>query len=44
MLFYIRKDAIDKKIEDLVPSINEYFPGKPVQINQGDGFILGAKP
>jgi len=44
MLFYVRKDALNKKVNDLVPSIHEYFPGKPVQISLGEGFVLGAKP
>ena len=43
ILFYIRKDVIDKKLSDIFPSINQIFPGKPVQTKFGEGFVLGAK-
>ena len=43
ILFYVRKDVHDKKLEELMPSILEIFPGKPVKCKQGDGFVLGAK-
>ena len=31
ILFYVRKDVKNKKVEDLLPSILEIFPGKPVK-------------
>mmetsp|Transcript_42310 Transcript_42310/g.64888 ORF Transcript_42310/g.64888 Transcript_42310/m.64888 type:complete len:160 (+) Transcript_42310:4156-4635(+) len=41
ILFYIRKDLQHKTMEDVFPSINQTFPGKPVRTKFGDGFILG---
>ena len=32
-----------KKLEDLVPSIVELFPGKPVETKIGKGFMIGGK-
>ena len=32
ILFYVRKDTLSKKVEQLLPTIGEVFPGKPVQV------------
>lgn len=32
--------AAKTKLEDILPSIKDYFVGKPVQTEQGQGFIL----
>ena len=34
---------LDKKLSDIFPSINQIFPGKPVQTKFGEGYVLGAK-
>lgn len=43
ILFYIRKDVISKTLQEIFPSINEVFPGKPIQTKYGEGYILGEK-
>lgn len=49
ILFYCRKDATSKAIDELYPKIEEIFPGKPVRVApQGarqaqPGYVLGAK-
>jgi hypothetical protein len=43
-LFYIRKDINYKHINEIFPSIDDLFPGKPVKTKFGQGFILGKKP
>jgi hypothetical protein len=40
ILFYIRKDMLDKTLEQILPNIKELFPGKPVSTTLGDGYIL----
>jgi hypothetical protein len=43
-LFYIRKDTLTKKISHLLPSLKDVFPGKPVTVEQGEGYVIGKKP
>jgi hypothetical protein len=43
ILFYIRKDVISKSLNEIFPSINQVFPGKPIQTKYGDGYVLGEK-
>ena len=42
-MFYIRKDVISKSLQEIFPSINQVFPGKPVQTKYGEGYVLGEK-
>jgi hypothetical protein len=36
----MRKDLIDKKLDYILPSIKEIFPGKPIKTEKGDGFVV----
>ena len=41
LLFYVRKDIALKNLAQVMPDIErEYFPGKPVKLQQNDGFIV----
>lgn len=41
LLFYVRKDIETKQFEQIMPNIErEYFAGKPVKIDQKDGFVV----
>jgi len=43
-LFYIRKDVLRmKKLDEILPSIKDLFPGKPVATDNGNGFVLGEE-
>lgn len=44
ILFYVRKDVLAKKhLEEILPSIKDLFPGKPVQLAGGNAFVLGEE-
>lgn len=43
ILFYIRKDLQNKTLDDILPNIKDFFPGKPVKTENGDGFILNRE-
>ena len=42
LLFYIRKDVLDKGLMDVVPNIEtDYFPGKPIHTKSNtEGFVI----
>ncbi len=40
ILFYIRKDVLAKTLEQVFPSIKSLFPGKPIEVAKGGGFIV----
>jgi hypothetical protein len=40
ILFYIRKDLQKKTLDDILPSIKDFFSGKPVHTKSGNCFIL----
>ncbi|CDW76980.1 ubiquitin carboxyl-terminal hydrolase 15 [Stylonychia lemnae] len=40
ILFYIRKDLQNKNLQQILPSIKELFPGKPIKTEHGQGFII----
>lgn len=40
ILFYMRKDLENKKLDDIMPSIKDLFPGKPIKTEKGDGYVL----
>lgn len=46
LLFYIRKDIVNKDVASILPNIEKsFFAGKPVQVNsetQNGGFIMEA--
>ena len=46
LLFYIRKDVVDKDILSVIPNIEkDYFPGKPIKTTaDSDGFVLKKPP
>ena len=45
ILFYVRKDILNKSLFEILPSISEVFPGKPIKTRNGlEGFVLGMKP
>ena len=43
ILFYIRKDVQHKNLEEVMPSIKDLFPGKPINTEKGDAFIIGKE-
>ena len=43
LLFYVRKDMDSKDLSQVMPDIEkDYFVGKPIKINNQDGFITEA--
>ena len=46
LLFYIRKDVIEKDLTQLFPNIEkDFFPGKPIKTTSDeDGFVLKKVP
>ena len=43
ILFYVRKDLAHKNLNDIMPSIKELFPGKPVKTETGSGFVVSKE-
>jgi len=44
ILFYQRKDLLEKSVAKIIPSIRSLFPGKPCNLaTGGQGYIIGAK-
>ena len=41
ILFYQRKDSIDKNMNEVYPSNFNIFPGLPVNTQFGQGFVVG---
>ena len=39
ILFYIRKDVQYKQLRDIFPSFATQFPGKPVELGEGFGYL-----
>ena len=43
ILFYVRKDMKQKQLSQIMPSIKEVFPGKPIKTQAGQGFVVAAQ-
>jgi hypothetical protein len=43
ILFYVRKDLQFKNLDDILPSIKELFPGKPIKTENGPGFVISSE-